>query len=151
MTGVRPRRRLREPRHPRSASAICDCMEIEYDATYSSLSRRVTEILWPDVEPQATVNGRRASQPGCPACGHDSGPLICIAAAAAGRTGAAAYRQQRMAGPQRPGDARRDHRRRLRHRRELGSDQGHPPDSFAAGAPARVIRKLDIHDGWVRR
>ena len=26
-----------------------------------------------------------------------------------------------------------------------------PPDSFAAGAPARVIRKLDIPDGWVRR
>ena len=65
MTRVRPGRRLREPRHPRSASAICDCMEIEHDATYSSPSRRVTEILWPDVEPQATVNGRRASQPGC--------------------------------------------------------------------------------------
>lgn len=26
-----------------------------------------------------------------------------------------------------------------------------PPDSFAAGAPARVIRKLDIPSGWVRR
>jgi len=65
MTRVRPRRRLREPRHPGSASAKCDCMEIEHDATYSSPSRRVTEILWPDVEPQATVNGRRASQPGC--------------------------------------------------------------------------------------
>lgn len=25
-----------------------------------------------------------------------------------------------------------------------------PPDSFAAGAPARVIRKLDIPGGWVR-
>jgi acetyltransferase-like isoleucine patch superfamily enzyme len=26
-----------------------------------------------------------------------------------------------------------------------------PPNSFAAGAPARVIRKLDLPDGWVRR
>lgn len=25
-----------------------------------------------------------------------------------------------------------------------------PPNSFAAGAPARVIRKLEIPDGWVR-
>ena len=26
-----------------------------------------------------------------------------------------------------------------------------PPNSFAAGAPARVIRKLELPDGWVRR
>lgn len=26
-----------------------------------------------------------------------------------------------------------------------------PPNSFAAGAPARVIRKLEIPGGWVRR
>jgi acetyltransferase-like isoleucine patch superfamily enzyme len=26
-----------------------------------------------------------------------------------------------------------------------------PPACFAAGAPARVIRKLDLPDGWVRR
>ncbi len=26
-----------------------------------------------------------------------------------------------------------------------------PPNSFAAGAPARVIRKLEIPSGWVRR
>ena len=26
-----------------------------------------------------------------------------------------------------------------------------PPGSFAAGAPARVIRKLELPDGWVRR
>ncbi|MGP7996287.1 MAG: acyltransferase [Streptosporangiaceae bacterium] len=26
-----------------------------------------------------------------------------------------------------------------------------PPGCFAAGAPARVIRKLDLPDGWVRR
>lgn len=26
-----------------------------------------------------------------------------------------------------------------------------PPNSFAAGAPARVIRKLEMPDGWVRR
>jgi acetyltransferase-like isoleucine patch superfamily enzyme len=26
-----------------------------------------------------------------------------------------------------------------------------PPDSFAAGAPAKVIRKLELPDGWVRR
>ena len=26
-----------------------------------------------------------------------------------------------------------------------------PPQSFAAGAPAQVIRKLDLPDGWVRR
>jgi acetyltransferase-like isoleucine patch superfamily enzyme len=26
-----------------------------------------------------------------------------------------------------------------------------PPQSFAAGAPARVIRKLDLPSGWVRR
>jgi maltose O-acetyltransferase len=26
-----------------------------------------------------------------------------------------------------------------------------PPNSFAAGAPARVLRKLEIPDGWVRR
>jgi acetyltransferase-like isoleucine patch superfamily enzyme len=26
-----------------------------------------------------------------------------------------------------------------------------PPGTFAAGAPARVIRKLDLADGWVRR
>ena len=26
-----------------------------------------------------------------------------------------------------------------------------PPNSFAAGAPAQVLRKLDIPDGWLRR
>lgn len=26
-----------------------------------------------------------------------------------------------------------------------------PPNSFAAGAPARAIRKLEIRSGWVRR
>jgi acetyltransferase-like isoleucine patch superfamily enzyme len=26
-----------------------------------------------------------------------------------------------------------------------------PPACFAAGAPARVIRKLELADGWVRR
>jgi acetyltransferase-like isoleucine patch superfamily enzyme len=26
-----------------------------------------------------------------------------------------------------------------------------PPNSFAAGVPARVIRKLEIPDGWIRR
>ena len=26
-----------------------------------------------------------------------------------------------------------------------------PPNSFAAGAPAQVLRKLDIPEGWLRR
>ena len=26
-----------------------------------------------------------------------------------------------------------------------------PPNSFAAGAPAQVLRKLDVPEGWVRR
>jgi len=26
-----------------------------------------------------------------------------------------------------------------------------PPDSFAAGSPARVLRKLDIPEGWLRK
>ena len=41
---------------------------------------------------------------------------------------------------------RRDHRRRLRHRRRRRGDQGHPAHSVAVGNPARVIRTITDTD-----
>ena len=48
-----------------------------------------------------------------------------------------------MAGPQCRRHARRDCRRRIRDRRELGGDEGHPAELIRSGLAARVIRKLD--------